>query len=552
MKHAPDALASFQDVTVRYPYQQKDAVGPASLEVMPGERLLLLGTSGSGKSTLLNTLTGLIPQTIPADVRGEAMLFGRPSPSRAPAEWAPLVARLFQNAEETLCGMTIADEVAFALENQAVPEAEIVRRASAALAMVGLEAEATRRTMSLSGGEKQIVALAAVLAQEAQLLVVDEPTAHLAPAAARRLRDLLLASGGGRTVLIVDHRLDGLIDRVDRIALIGPDGTLAAIDEPRGFFRQHGEMLAAIGAWRPLAAEFDGELRRAGIELEVPLLSMAEAVAALETLPERGKRVAVEVARHFIAGRQAPPSEPGAAIAELKEAICAPLFGPVVLRDVSLAVHRGEAVAILGSNGAGKSTLGGSLAGLLRLKGGARTGAAGGVAFQNPENQFLAGSVREEIGQALSRDIPQDERGEIIDETLAEWNLADLASRHPYELSQGQKRRLALATLTVSDRWPLLVLDEPTAGLDAAGVAMLANRIDALRSTGHALAIITHDMDFALRCCSRAVIVGEGGILADARAVDVMSDKALLSRAGLEPPLLLPLMQWLGGGAPSC
>ncbi|MGO4837308.1 ABC transporter ATP-binding protein, partial [Rhizobiaceae sp. 2RAB30] len=209
--------AAWQGVTVRYPFAGADAVGPVDLDVKPGERLLLLGRSGSGKSTLLNTLTGLVPQTIPASVGGSIRLFGRAVSECRPDRWADTVARFFQDADQTLCGMRVEDEVAFALENRALPEQDIARKVSDAMRHVGLpDSWRRRRTATLSGGEKQLVALAATLVQEAPLFVADEPTAHLAPAAASRLHHLLLEEAVAESVLIVAHRLDGRIGSVDR------------------------------------------------------------------------------------------------------------------------------------------------------------------------------------------------------------------------------------------------------------------------------------------------------------------------------------------------
>jgi energy-coupling factor transport system ATP-binding protein len=237
-------------------------------------------------------------------------------------------------------------------------------------------------------------------------------------------------------------------------------------------------------------------------------------------------------------------------IVQLSAADCAPFLGPVVLRNVDLTIARGEILGILGANGAGKSTLGLSLAGLVRLKGGAREGKPGGVAFQNPENQFVSGSVREEIEAALAVRGTEAARPEAADKVLAGWGLGHAASQHPFELSHGQKRRLALATLTAGGRWPLLVLDEPMAGLDAAATADLALRIEALAASGHAIALITHDMDLALRLCRRCVVVGEGTILADASTAKVMANPALLARAGLAPPVFKPVLDWFSEAAP--
>ena len=546
------AVATWRETSIRYPYQDKAAAGPLSLSLQEGERLLLLGPSGCGKSTLLNTLTGLIPTTIPAEVTGDIALFGEAVASRPPADWSRHVAQLFQDADQTLCGMTVADEVAFALENMTLPDAEIRQRVARALERVGLGPDfAERRTMRLSGGEKQLVAMAAALAQEAPLFVADEPTAHLAPRAAERLRSLLLEPTQAQSVLIVDHRLDGLIDRVDRVAVMGPDGTLIAEGPPADLFRKHGELLEKFGIWQPVASLLDAELASAGLAPKTPPLDVRDIISHLDSLPAEARSLAGSVATAFARRRMRPEIAPGKTVAALEAVDCAPLFGPVVLRGISIELRAGEALGILGGNGAGKSTLGASLAGLLRLKGGRRVGPAGGMAFQNPENQFVTGTVRAEIEDATDRILTDAERTQHVATLVRRWRLEELETHHPYELSQGQKRRLALATLTASGRWPFLVLDEPTAGLDAAGAAAVATQIANLTDIGPGIAVITHDMDFALSVCHRVVVVGEGQILGEGRPVDIMRDGDLMARAGLEPPAILPLIDWLER-APAC
>ena len=552
MSDGHDALA-WRDVRVRYPYQSEDAVGPVSLAVRRGERLLLLGPSGAGKSTLLSTLTGLIPGTIPASVVGEVRLMGRDAAARTPAEWAGTTAWLLQDAEHTLCGMTVGDEIAFALENRALPEPEIASAVEAAMTRVEIPRQwLGRRTASLSGGEKQLVALAAAVAQQAPLLVADEPSAHLAPEAADRLRRLIL-DDPARTILIVDHRLDGLVASVDRVAVLGRDGGLLAVDAPGPLFRRYGTDLAAMGIWRPAAAELDAMLAEAGLMAETPPLTVDDALRAIDPPPASTRKAAIGAVSRFVAGRTlpVPEAEPGEVVAGLFGAACAPLFGPTVLEGITLSVRRGETVAILGRNGAGKSTLAASLAGLLRLKAGRREGQPAGMAFQNPESQLIAGSVLDEVAEALAADVPSAARASREAEHLLDaWGLEGLAQRHPFELSQGQKRRLALLCLAATDRWPLLVLDEPTAGLDAAGVDALARRIAALAAADRAIAIVTHDMDFALKTCRRAIVVGDGTIIADQSMNAVAADRALLEGAGLREPAVMPAMRWLGRHAP--
>ena len=535
--------ASWQDVAVRYPYAKRDAVGPVSFDLKRGERLLLLGCSGSGKSTLLNTLNGLVPQTIPAERRGDIRLGEEDVGARPPAGWASEVARFFQNAEETLCGMRVEDEIAFALENRGLPEDEIAARVKAALRLVDLpEPWLGRRSATLSGGEKQLVALAACFAQQAPIFVADEPTAHLAPAVAARLHRLLMDGHDERSVFLVDHRLDGLIASVDRVVILDASGRILAEGPPASVFRTHRARLEELGVWLPLAAVLDGELEKAGLAPIEPPLTLQAALDGLDA----GK--AVPVVRDFVMRHVARNQlvAMGEKVAELVNADCAPLYGPAVLKDVSLSVHAGEILGILGANGAGKSTLGSSLAGLLKLKAGRREGKPAGIAFQNPENQFIAGSVAEEIAAALPRSFAPSR----IEQILADFDLAHLREQHPFELSQGQKRRLSLASLTANGQWPLFVLDEPTAGLDAKGARMVVKLIERLAREGRAVAIITHDMDLALRLCPRSIVLAQGRIIADGATADHLSDPDLLAEAGLAPPAIAPALAWLRQHAP--
>lgn len=540
---AATPVARWDGVTVRYPYAERDAVGPVSLSIKPGERVLLLGPSGSGKSTLLQTLTGIIPHTVPANVEGTVQIGDVDASSRSPAGWAGTVAQFFQDADQTLTGLRVEDEIAFALENQGLPEAEIARRVGEAMRRVGLPQDwRQRRTSTLSSGEKQMVALAATLIAEAPLFVADEPTASLSPAVAQRVYDLVLNAGGPESVLIVDHRLDAMIDAVDRVVVLGLGGTLLAEGAPGPLFRTHGNRLDADGIWTPLASRFDRALVRHGLAASQPPLTISDLLGHLDRLNDKGRVAARQAIAETVAPlAPRPSSSPGSVAARLDRAACAPLFGPIVLRDITMTLHAGEVVGIIGPNGAGKSTLGASLAGLLRLKAGRREGPPGAIAFQNPESQFLEASVHEEIAASL----PKDSRETAIQTILACWGLGQVAKRHPFELSQGQKRRLALACLTATDRWPLLVLDEPTSGLDARGVQTIADAVRRLAADGRALAVVTHDMDFALSVCDRLVVLDDGGIIAEGPTRSILRDKALLARADLAPPAILPLIDWL-------
>jgi energy-coupling factor transport system ATP-binding protein len=540
---------SWRRVEVRYPFAPRAAVGPVDLAVRKGERVLLLGASGSGKSTLLLTLTGLIPRSIPAAVTGDIAIFGKAVDGRPAWGWAAEVAQYFQDADQTLCGMRVEDEIAFPLENRALPAPRIAEAVTMAMDEVGLPDEwRRRRTSTLSGGERQLVALAATLAQQAPLFVADEPTAHLAPEATRRLRALLTAQRPEGGILIVDHKLDGLVEWIDRVFVLGDDGRIVAAGHPRAIFREARDRLASLGVWIPVASALDAALAAAGVAPPTAPLSVTEALAHL--VPAMAPADMIERARPaveaFVDARTAPavPSDPPVLV-RLDGADCAPFRAATVLHSVDLAIHEGEILGILGANGAGKSTLGACLAGHLALEAGTRHGLLGGIAFQRPENQFTADEVGAEIATALPPAMPADERSARVAASLAAWGLTALARRHPLELSQGEQRRLALAALTASDRWPLLVLDEPMAGLDVRGTENLVASIRALAARGRAIALITHDMDLALRLCARSIVLGGGRVLADGATRHLLGDPALLAAAGLAEPSCAPARRWL-------
>ncbi|AEQ51589.1 ABC transporter ATP-binding protein [Pelagibacterium halotolerans] len=535
------SLAQWEGVSIRYPFATSDAVGPVDIAIGHGERVLVLGPSGSGKSLLMLALTGLIPNAVPASVAGRIKLNGADVASRSAAQWADTVAQYFQNADETLCGMRVGEEIAFALENRGMEPASIAARVADVLDRLGLPQEwQGRRSSALSGGERQLVALASVLAQATPILIADEPTSHLSPSATAKAHGLLSDRSAFEAVVVIDHRLEGLIDAIDRVVVLGENGSVLADMPPGPLFRERGTNLLGAGIWRPAFSALDDMLGAVGLASEQAPLSFSDVLAPFE--PGVGNDAAIAaacvVAQRYIEQRISVPSAGGKVVASLRQADCAPPMGRAVLKDINLDIGEGEIVGLIGPNGAGKTTLAASLAGVLRLRAGHREGPMAGIAFQNPEAQLVAASVREEILGAI-------DGGGDCQAVLERWGLAGFAERHPFELSFGQKRRLALASLDARGHWSFVVFDEPFSGLDAAGAAMVAEHLSELKKNGKGVVLVSHDMDMVVRLCDRVAVIADGGILAEGRPLDILGDTAVTETAGLARPSFAPVIDWL-------
>ena len=456
------------------------AVRELDLRIEPGERVLLLGPSGAGKSTLLLGLAGLL------DASGSGAEEGRLTLDGAPARRVrDRVGILFQDPETQLVMGRAGDDVAFGLENRAVPTSAIWPRVDAALDAVRFGYGSDRSTTALSGGEKQRLALAGVLALRPGLLLLDEPTANLDPEGAERLREVLrsVLAHGGATLVMVEHRVDETLPLVDRVVALGSDGRLIADGAPLEVFRSRGEVLSEAGIWLP------GHR---------PASPPARARPAAETL---------------VLAEGAGFQYPGADLPALARA--------------EAQVRSSEALAITGPNGSGKTTLLLLLAGLLRPTSGTvvagealapghghdpiwrwsaqRLVGAIGTVFQEPEHQFLAGSAREELEIGPRRiGLPADEARRRGDELLERLRLAHLAEANPFTLSGGEKRRLSVATALASAPAALL-LDEPTFGQDRRTWTELLALLAGLRDAGRAVCFATHDRDFANALADRTL-----------------------------------------------
>ena len=516
------------------------------MTVAPGEVLLVLGPSGCGKSTFALTFNGLVPHAVPAELQGSVTVGGVPTEDATVAELSEHTAMVFQDPDAQLVARTVLDEVCFGPENRLVPAAEVEARAERALREVGLWERRADDPDTLSGGGKQRLAIACALALGSPLLVLDEPTSNLDPAGAEevyRLLGELTGPGSERSVVLVEHDLDLALDIADTVLVLDAAGRPFAQGPAREVLRGRAEELEALGVWLPTATTAALHLRRAGIRLDPVPLTAGELSAALD---------GAEVRAHPVAPA-APEAAPSAAPAVSVSRLTVRRGGRPVLDGVSLEVPSGDFLAVVGPNGAGKSTLVQALAGVLRTPRGAvdvlgvdparasipALREAVGFGCQNPEHQFIADTVEDELAHGLrQRRLAAPEVTARVDAMLTVLDLRAHRDASPFLLSGGQKRRLSVGTALIEGA-PVLVLDEPTFGLDRARATDLLGLLTSLNAGGATVIVVTHDLGLVAEYARTVAIINDGRIVASGRTARILADRPLLEAHGLRVPALV-------------
>lgn len=508
---------SVEHLSFRYHSREEPALTDVSLELHAGEIMLLAGASGSGKTTLMRAINGLIPRTYRGEIQGDIRIFGQPAYEMSMAELSQQVGTLLQDPERQIVASYVLNEVAFGLENLGLPREEILARVDETLSYLKISHLRDRQTFNLSGGEKQKVALAAVLAMRPRILLLDEPLASLDPASAQEA--LLLfrqLADDGIAILLVEHR-------VEDVLTIQPE-RVAYMDEGRMMYVGNIEGLMQVVDYRR-------------IKLPAPVImarSQADHHPEIQpALPDHSDIPLVQFEDvHF---RYTPQT-------------------PDVLHGVNFSIHPGDIIAILGHNGAGKTTLVKHALGLLKPTQGrvllegrdtrkitvAQAAHTVGYVFQSPSQMLFAPTVKEELAFGpRNLDHPAEQIEQDIAWAIETVNLTSELQMPPLALSFGQQKRVSIAAV-LAMRSRILMMDEPTAGQDYWNYRTFMDSIIAMPGF-EAILFITHDLDLALIYANRILLVDQGQIAADGTPEEVLRDIDLLQRSRVLPTSLLRL-----------
>ncbi|MFD3734266.1 ABC transporter ATP-binding protein [Streptomyces sp. NPDC058632] len=547
-------MIRFENVSVTYDGSPEPSVRGVDFEVPEGELVLLAGPSGVGKSTVLGAVSGLVPHFTGGTLRGRVTVAGRDTRTHKPRELADVVGTVGQDPLSHFVTDLVEDELAYGMESLGLPADVMRRRVEETLDLLGLADLRDRPLSTLSGGQQQRVAIGSVLTPHPRVLVLDEPTSALDPAAAEEVLAVLqrLVHDLGTTVLMAEHRLERVVQYADRVVLLPGPGEPPLLGTPAEVMAVSPVFppvvaLGRLAGWSPLPLTVRDARRRAAPLRE--RLSEAEAMSATvtatapaparkppaaltaSTAPSLTRRTPFSLFPRKRSGTAATPAPTPGHVAEVR-ALAVRRGGVRALRHVDLTVAPGETIALMGRNGAGKSTLLGALVGLVEPSAGAvRTGDAVphrtrprdlvrrvGLVPQEPRDLLYADTVAAECA-AADRDA-EAEPGTcraLLSELLP--GIAD--DSHPRDLSEGQRLTLALAVVLAA-RPPLLLLDEPTRGLDYAAKARLVSVLRGLAAEGHAIVLATHDVELAAELAHRVVLLAEGEVIADGPAAEVV------------------------------
>ncbi|MCG4602636.1 ABC transporter ATP-binding protein [Faecalibacterium prausnitzii] len=544
-------IISFRNFSFQYRAQKRPTLTDINLEIYPGERVLIAGPSGSGKSTLAGCINGLNPFSNPGACTGTLTVDGVDAPHSSLFELSAHVGTVLQDPDGQFIGLTVGEDIAFALENSCTPQDEMHAITRHAAELVGIENHLGYAPHELSGGQKQRVSLAGVMVDQVKILLFDEPLANLDPATGKQAIELIdeIQKKTDTTVLIIEHRLEDVLWRnVDRIVLVN-DGTILADLRPDELLS--GSLLAENGIREPL---YVTALRYAGVDI-TPDKHPAHVDSLVLDDTDTQKL------RDWFTARPRPAAQPEREpLLEVKGLSFGYQKGQQTLRDVSFSIGKGEMVSIVGRNGAGKSTLSKLICGFETPDAGEiflngkplaeenirRRAQHIGYVMQNPNQMISKTMIYEEVALGLQRSgLTEEQIREKVEATLRVCGLYPFRNWPISALSFGQKKRVTIASVLVLDP-ELILLDEPTAGQDFRHYTDIMEFLRGLNARGVTVVMITHDMHLMLEYTRRALVFCDGRLIADRTAAAVLCDPALVEQAALKETSLYTLANRCG------
>lgn len=539
-----EVMIELKDFSFQYKAQSEPTLKNLNLTIYKGEKVLIVGPSGSGKSTIGQCLNGIIPNIYKGSSSGQFLIQGKESFDLSIYEKSHLVSTVLQDTDGQFIGLSVAEDLAFALENDMVELESMKSRVHTWAERLDLSKLLDHRPQDLSGGQKQRVSLAGVLIDESPILLFDEPLANLDPKSGQDIIDLIdqIHEEQGTTTIIIEHRLEDVLYRpIDRVILIN-QGQVLFNGSPDELLRT--TLLAENGIREPL---YLTTLRQLGQDIsKLPHLDK------VEKLPLGDVSVDIPTP-HFEKGAEAET------ILELGHLNFAYREGQPILKDLSLTIPKGQRLAIVGKNGAGKSTLAKAICGFIQtegtyfskgedIKGDSVKERAERVGYvlQNPNQMISTNMIFDEVALGLRlRNVPEDQIESRVHQALKTCGLYEFRKWPISALSYGQKKRVTIASILVLGP-DVLVLDEPTAGQDQRNYTEIMDFLDELHQKGHTIVMITHDMQLMLDYSDRAVVVMDGQVLADLTPAELLTQPEILKRANLKETSIFALANRLG------
>ena len=545
-------IISFKDYGFQYMAQAEPTLYHINLDIYPGEKVLIAGTSGSGKSTIGNCINGLIPFAYPGEKTGELLVDGKEADKSSIFELSHTVGTVLQDTDGQFIGLTVGEDIAFAAENDCVPQEKMRQIVDKVAELVDIGHHLEYAPHELSGGQKQRVSLAGVMVEEVKVLLFDEPLANLDPAAGRMTIELIdtVHERTGAAVIIIEHRLEDVLWRsMDRIVLMN-EGKIIA-DMPTAKLLA-GSLLLEHGIREPL---YLTALRYAKVAIGEAMHPEHVERLALSDAQKETVRSWYQKQKAYI--RRQDGQEELLRIENLE-------FGYTpqsrTLQGVNFTIHKGEMVSIVGRNGAGKSTLAKLICGFEQPLSGAvymegrnlfgdtikERAARIGYVMQNPNQMISKPMIWDEVEMALVQSgMPAEERKMRVEETLKVCGLYPFRNWPVSALSFGQKKRVTIASILVQ-RPQVIILDEPTAGQDYHHYTEIMEFLKDLNEQVYTIMMITHDMHLMLEYTPRAIVFSEGKMLADTTAAHVLNDPELVQEANLKETSLYTLSMACG------